>query len=462
MQRQNSGPDSLAGPTLGSGAGRLPSDERGISPGLRLSAAALICCAVAGTVAATLGAPPPGSVVNGRMEVDLLAAKALIMTGTDMHVVDTAWIQMAINNYIQPALGGDYTGIPVETPAQFWPFSGPDDMLFDLSVRGGTQAIDAAVQAYTTGAADAGPTVVFGYSQSSIVATAAKRRLAEGTAIDADTSAVSFVMLANPNRPSGGINSRFTGAFIEELGWTFSAATPTDTPFRTIDVARQYDFFADFPRYPLNLLATANAVVALLYGAHDYTSVTLNPAEAGYNPNTVVQQWGDTTYYFIPTSMLPLLRPFRDLGVDPRLLDAAEPALRVLVEFGYDRTTPFGQPAPALLTPRDDVDQLSRDLATAVEQGRAVLEATPATPGTATPGTAMPTTRWADRGTADASLASDLARPLPQARSAKTAAKHRATPISQAPTPRLSAEAEQIRNAPRARPDPSPASRSRR
>jgi hypothetical protein len=72
--------------------------------------------------------------------------------------------------------------------------------------------------------------------------------------------------------------------------------------------------------------------------------------------------------------MLPLLRPLRDLGFDPVLLDAVEPAMRVLVEFGYDRSTPFGQPTGAQLTPRDDFEQLDRDLAAAIEQGRAILD----------------------------------------------------------------------------------------
>jgi hypothetical protein len=322
----------------------------------------------AAVVAAALAPTPP----EQAREIALRStANALIMAGTDMHVVDQAWVDMAIDDYIRPSLGGIYTGIPVVTPAQFWPFGGRDDMFFDLSVLAGTRVIDAAIDATTD------RTVVFGYSQSSVIATAAKRRLAERAA-DAPGAGsmppVSFVMLANPNRPNGGINARFPGAVIEKLGWTFSAATPTDTPFTTVDVARQYDLFADFPRYPLNLIADANAVVALFYGAHDYSRVTLNPADPRYDPNTVVQQFGDTTYFFIPTPMLPLLRPLRDLGFEPVLIDAVEPAMRVLVEFGYDRSTPFGEPTGAQLTPREDFEQLGRDLTAAIEQGRVILD----------------------------------------------------------------------------------------
>ena len=311
------------------------------------------------------------------MGIELLAAEALIMAGTDMYVVDQSWIDMAVDSYIRPTLGGQYTGVPVDTPAQFWPFTGPEDMRFDVSVQSGTAAIRAAIDAETAQADQHSPTVVFGYSQSAVIASAAKRRLAESVSADTDAPAVSFVMLANLDRPNGGINSRFPGAVIEELGWTFAPAAPTDTPFPTVDVARQYDLFADFPRYPLNLLAVANAVVAVLYGAHDYSEVTLDPTDPRYNPDTVVQQWGDTTYYFIPTDTLPLLQPLRDLGADPVLLDAVEPALRVLVESGYDRTIPFGQPAPAVeTTPLGDADQLNRELAEALEQGRAILEST--------------------------------------------------------------------------------------
>lgn len=371
---------------LGRVAGGPPAQTRGSGTGLRRGAAALMCCAAA-TAAVAVG-PTPSRV----LDIELLASNALIMTGTNMHVVDPAWMDMAVHNYIQPTLGGDYTTIPVTTPAQFWPFTGSEDMYFDLSVLGGTQVIGEAITAQPN------PAVVFGYSQSSVIATATKRRLAETITMDTAPPEVSFVMLANPNRPSGGINSRFTGAFIEEIGWTFSAAAPTDTPFSTVDVAKQYDFFADFPRYPLNVLATANVIVALLYGAHDYTDVTLNPVDPAYDPNTVIQQLGDTTYYFIPTAKLPLLRPLRDLGFDPVVLDAAEPAMRLLVEFGYDRNVPFGQPAPALLAQREDLDQLGRDLSAAIEQGRAIVEATAADliPPAAEPGrTTMPPLRVA-------------------------------------------------------------------
>jgi len=388
----------------------LSGRTRGAGYGLRRGAAVLVCCAAAVGAATAIEHGPQSAA-----DIDLLAASALIMTGTNMHVVDSAWMDMAVHNYIQPTLGGDYTEIPVTTPAQFWPFTGSEDMFFDLSVLGGTEVIGEAITAQHN------PAVVFGYSQSAVIATAAKRRLADSAASGADTPEVSFVMLANLNRPNGGLNARFTGAFIEKLGWTFSAAAPTNTSFTTIDVARQYDLFADFPSYPLNIFADANAVVALFYGAHDYSRVSLNPADAAYEPNTVVQQWGDTTYYFIPTEQLPLLRPLRDLGANPLLMDALEPAMRVLVEAGYDRSTPFGEPTPAQLIPRDDFERVREELNAAIEQGRAMWEAANA-PVTRSD-TATPTASEVDSTTLAGSTDSTIRTPVPRARNTATTAR---------------------------------------
>lgn len=307
--------------------------------------------------------------------VHLAAVDALIMTGTDMHVVDQAWMDIATDHYIQPALGGDYVPYPLSTPEEFWPFGGITDRVFDVSVRQGLADLDTAIAAMQAAHSAAGhpdaPTLVFGYSQSAIIATLEKRKLAAAADAGTPVPPVAFVIIGNPNRPNGGLNARFPGLVLP--GWTFSGPTPTNTPFQTVDVARQYDFFADFPRYPLNLLADLNSVMGLY--THNYTMTTLNPADPAYDPNTVVQQVGDTTYYLVPTEHLPLLQPLRDIGIGVRLADAVEPTLRVLVELGYDRTTPYGQPAPAEAFPAIDITKLESDLAAAVREGIASLTA---------------------------------------------------------------------------------------
>jgi hypothetical protein len=84
---------------------------------------------------------------------------------------------------------------------------------------------------------------------------------------------------------------------------------------------------------------------------------------------TVMQQDGDTTFYFIPTTELPLLDPLRSLGVPESVLNIFQPALQVVVEAGYDRSIPFGDPTPAELIPTIDPVTFTIEFANGVVQG---------------------------------------------------------------------------------------------
>jgi PE-PPE domain len=90
---------------------------------------------------------------------------------------------------------------------------------------------------------------------------------------------------------------------------------------------------------PLNLLAVANANMGQQqlhphYGDHSVNE--LGVINQG--------QYGDTTYYMIPTAILPLLTPVEQIPViGHALADTLDAPLRVLVEAGYDRTRSPGQ-----------------------------------------------------------------------------------------------------------------------
>ncbi len=77
----------------------------------------------------------------------------------------------------------------------------------------------------------------------------------------------------------------------------------------------------------------------------------------------------DTTFYFIPTTDLPLLDPLRSLGVPEPVLNIFQPALQVLVEAGYDRSIPFGDPTPAELIPTLDPVTFSLEFDNGLVQG---------------------------------------------------------------------------------------------
>lgn len=258
--------------------------------------------------------------------------------------------------------------VAVITPEELAPFVGAKSL--DQSVAEGSESVTTAVERQL--AADpTGNLVIAGGSQGAMLATLEKNRLA------ADPSApppgqVQFVLFGNEYRPNGGLLSRFPGLSIPQLGVTFGNPTRTDTGYQTLDVAMQYDGFADFPRDPFNAPAVANAVLGILY-IHGSDTMegsiaakmgipTTRTGPDGYSADEYQglladqsnrQTYGDTTYITIPTRDLPLLQPLRDLGASTgttaftALADSLEPTLRADIDLGYDRTIPYGEPTPA-------------------------------------------------------------------------------------------------------------------
>jgi hypothetical protein len=352
--------------------------------------------AVASVLSALIAVTPavhhgPVRVPDGA--VALTAAEALNMSGTSMPDVTPEWMDFVSRNFIVPTVGEGYLNTPVVTPEQFWPFTGLTSLSLNDSTEIGWKILDDRVDALIAANRAAGfpddPITVFGYSQSAWLAAIEKQALGADSARGATLPPTSFVMLADPVRPNGGLFARgFAPALVK---WTPVVSAPTDTPFPTYDIARQYDFFADFPAYPLNLLADVNAVFGLL--DHNYAPVTLDPADPAYDPNTVVQRYGDTTYYLIP-SKLPILAPLRRAGHD-RAADAIDPVLRVFVELGYDRGTPYGQPTPFKLAPHVDPAELRSELHAAFEQSAQILKSVPAQANTSPAAASVPGTHRA-------------------------------------------------------------------
>ena len=86
-------------------------------------------------------------------------------------------------------------------------------------------------------------------------------------------------------------------------------------------------------------------------------------------PPPIHTKTGDTDYYFFETEDLPLFGPLRQLGVPEPVIDVVEPVFRVLVELGYDRSIPPGDPTPARLIPPLKPAKVAADLVDAVDEG---------------------------------------------------------------------------------------------
>lgn len=189
---------------------------------------------------------------------------------------------------------------------------------------------------------------VMGFSQgAAVIAIRLQQHVSGEDTITQSPDNLTFILIGNPARNNGGILGRLSGGTIPFFDIPFGVYTP-QTEYKTIDVAKQYDGFADFPKYPLNLLATANAIMGIVY-LHPVYDVDVN------DPNNYVQVVGNTTYVTIPTEHLPLLQPLRDLdnltgGALKPVLDAIEPGLKAIIETAYDRSD-YSKPTPAALLP---------------------------------------------------------------------------------------------------------------
>jgi hypothetical protein len=233
------------------------------------------------------------------------------------------------------------------------------------------------------------PVVIFGYSQGATVASIEKAQLSRLPA--QDQAAINFVLIGNPNRPNGGLFERLAAfGTVPILDATFGQPTPTDTGMSTVDVAFQYDGVADFPLYPVNLLAVLNATAGFWYIHGSYLApnsrdpaglpngLTADELDAAIADPANQQHLAgsDTTYVLIPTPNLPLLQPLREFGafthtefLTTPLIDLIQPALRVLIETGYNRSLPYGQPAPFRFIPLVNPITLTVDLVNAIGQG---------------------------------------------------------------------------------------------
>ncbi|WP_443186913.1 PE-PPE domain-containing protein [Mycobacterium sp. 4D054] len=294
---------------------------------------------------------------------------ALIMGGTfhplaaprDGPRFVTDYLDNAVTRHLDPAFAGSSgpvtNAVAVVTPEDFFPIG---RLTFETSVaeglanlhrcvRAGAECVFNADPAVTpgvgTGAPQAGDTLsVFGYSQSAVIASLAKRDLIRD--YEPGDPGMSFMLVANPMRPNGGVLMRLhRWPTIPVLRIPFPGASPTDGPrlagggpvFPTVDLVRQYDGLGgDFPVRPLNLLATVNALLG--YGLLHGETVDVPLRQARFQGHE-----GDTDYYLVETDLVPLLQPFAPFVPRP-ILKAIDAPLRVLIEDAYDRHIGPGVP----------------------------------------------------------------------------------------------------------------------
>jgi hypothetical protein len=349
----------------------------------------LVACAGAGTLALTSlmhSAFAYGDTADAATDPTTIG---LVMGGSGTPIPGPDAVQVVNDLVIHPNFPDTtYPGVLADglfTPEGLYALYTPvNSLTLDASVAQGVTILDNAIQA-DIAAKDI--TTVFGASQSATISSLEMQQLdPSGTPSDLP---VQFVLVGDPSFPNGGLLERADGLSVPSLGITFSGATPGDD-FPTVIYTQEYDGFADFPQYPINLLADLNAFLGILYVHPYYLSLSptqLTPvADGGTAIPLPTEGPTETSYLYIQTADLPLLDPVRDIPViGTPLADLLQPDLTVLVNLGYgnpdygfsagpDGLLPANVPTMFGLFPDVNPQTVLQDLVTGAQTGLAAFE----------------------------------------------------------------------------------------
>jgi hypothetical protein len=315
-------------------------------------------------LAALLAGAPAGGSTPGAAA----AISTFVMDGSGTPIPSPSFVANVVSRYLLPNFPAGLVQA-LSLPAGEYPDSGIKDLMQSISIPRSVTILDNAIQQQLA----LGNTVnVLGYSQGANIATIEMQML--DPAGTPSALPINFVLLGNSMNPNGGWDARFPGLSLPTLGFSTLGPAPSDD-FPTISYTLEYDGWADFPRYPIDIFSDVNAVVGMLtvHGGYE----TLTPAQIGAEVTLPTQGPSLTTYYMIPTPNLPLLDPVRFIPyIGNPIADLVQPVLTPLVNWGYgdpnfgwstgpaDVPTPFG-----FLPPLSDTLALGPALLNGIPQG---------------------------------------------------------------------------------------------
>ena len=333
---------------------RIPRERRGHK--------ALMAAAAAAGISTTMVLGHASDTASVAAGVELAASTTAIgVGGRDDPLAERIPAKLS-ENYAAGVVPTSY--VPVEYPA---------NLNFQSSQTAGIPNLLIAVDA-----APNGDIRIVSYSEGVLVAEQVKRQLA-ADGYTPNGGDLSFVFIASPYLPNGGIFARFPGFRIPGLLPEFTPAQPTQ--YDSTYVTNEYDGFADFPAY-FNVLSIANAVLGMAYAHPDqyYNGVDLEDEDSYIK--TVVDDngaGGTDTYYFVRAEHLPLLAPVRQvagiIGLTPLtepVLAAIEPLLRLAIDAGYtdrENLNPDKPTAFSLITPPAKIADAIAGIPGAIAEG---------------------------------------------------------------------------------------------
>ncbi len=282
----------------------------------------------------------------------------------------------------------------------------PDE---STSVGQGMLILDNAI-ASDQAAGDA--STVFGWSQSSTIASLVMQQLDPSGTPEPDAG-LQFVLVGDPNAPNGGLSERFDGLNLPSEGISFDdGATPANS-FPTDIYTLEYDGFADYPRYPIDVLADLDADLGLVDPHGLYLSLTPTQIadEAFLLPGSEALGADTLTNYYMIDETPPLV------SLLPEPLQALlGPDLTYLINLGYGAdnlgySTPANVPTEFGLFPDVSLQTIFSALATDTEHGINAFEADLANPAAWLPSASASSSSLAGLGDLVTVLSADVSDP---------------------------------------------------
>ena len=186
---------------------------------------------------------------------------------------------------------------------------------------------------------EGGPGTVIGLSEGAMVVHAVQDRLAYDPAAPAPNE-LSFATYGDPLTVNPWTQSFLrqtfpVGSTVPALDFLMPPAV--DSQYDTHQFVSAYDSIADWPDRPDNLMALANAVVGLATG-HTAVAFT-NPKNVPPQNiiKTVNSRGATTTTYLIPEQHLPLVVPFKYLGMSEADMNHLDAVMKPMIDSGYSR-----------------------------------------------------------------------------------------------------------------------------
>jgi len=270
----------------------------------------------------------------------------LIMGGSGLPIPPPSYITATLNyiNHNFNVLASNAN--PLFTPEGYYPLI-LKSLPLDPSISQGLQILDSAIKSTLTNN-PTGSVAILGYSQSADISSLEMLNLANPMLNPTPPTAnqLGFTLLGDQMNPNGGFFARFPGfpngqpLQLPALGLTLYGATPSNTIYPTNIFTLEYDGWADFPQYPINVVSDLNAFAGIAFVHGTYPNLNPSALPPGYELVTLPTSpgyTGVTNYYMITTpNGLPLLDPVRAIPVigNP-IADLLQPDLTTIVNLGY-------------------------------------------------------------------------------------------------------------------------------